>query len=223
MALRRSAGPRMSGVNRRRIKAPDRTLSGPFVAAECEWFLEDRASFSAIAWSDSRARHGFRSRGRHCHHGIELPGVPFRCRLDLHVRLVASTSNAQRVPDRGQIIATGWDNPSPSQFRQHLAEFEKWPFQGTVIRPVRKLAEGREVGLPRRFSAVSGHGPRLEASIADLKGARPSKAAGNLSDDHRQPGERRLLRRRRLGRDRLTLAVARSRRASGRSEGAALR
>lgn len=101
---------------------------------------------------------------------------------------VASTSNAQRVPDRGQIIATGWDNPSPSQFRQHLAEFEKWPFQGTVIRPVRKLAEGREVGCTEAFQRGEWTWPELEPSVADLKGARPSKAVSNYLMITANPG-----------------------------------
>jgi hypothetical protein len=101
---------------------------------------------------------------------------------------VASISNAQQAPDHGQIIATGWDNPSPAQFRQHLAEFEKWPFQGTVIRPVRKLAEGREVACTEAFQRGEWTWPELEASIADLKGARPSKAISNYLMITANPG-----------------------------------
>lgn len=44
---------------------------------------------------------------------------------------------------RPPLIVTGWDSPSPAQYRQHLAEFERWGvFDGTTIRPTRRGANG---------------------------------------------------------------------------------
>jgi imidazolonepropionase-like amidohydrolase len=41
--------------------------------------------------------------------------------------LLASVTAVHTTPAK-RLIATGWDSPTPAQFRDHVASFEQWPF-----------------------------------------------------------------------------------------------
>jgi hypothetical protein len=54
---------------------------------------------------------------------------PVKLQLLFLPLLVADSASAAPAP----IMVTAWDSPTPAEFRQHLAEFEKWGvFYGTI-------------------------------------------------------------------------------------------
>jgi hypothetical protein len=64
--------------------------------------------------------------------------MPVKLQLLFLPLLVADSASAAPAP----IMVTGWDSPTPAEFRQHLAEFEKWGvFYGTI--PTRRSAGGK--------------------------------------------------------------------------------
>lgn len=64
----------------------------------------------------------------------------------------ASVAPAEPPPERKKLIATGWDSPTPAQYRSHLSEFERWPFDGTTIQPTRRIAGGKTADAKFAFS-----------------------------------------------------------------------
>lgn len=77
-----------------------------------------------------------------------------------------------------RFIAAGPDNPTPSEFRRHLAEFEKLPFDGALIRPTRRLADGTEQRADLAFSREPWQPDEIEAMVAELKEAKPTREIG---------------------------------------------
>ena len=74
---------------------------------------------------------------------------------------------------RPPLIATGWDSPSPAQFRAHVAEFEKWGvFEGTTIRPTRRGADGGEEDARNAFSREPWLWRDFARAVADLRSAK---------------------------------------------------
>ena len=58
------------------------------------------------------------------------------------------------------LVVTGWDSPNATQFRQHLAEFEKLGlFEGTNIDPTRRAGAAAEIPMRRERQTDRG---RLE-------------------------------------------------------------
>jgi hypothetical protein len=76
---------------------------------------------------------------------------------------------------RPPLIVTGWDSPSPAQYRQHLAEFERWGvFDGTTIRPTRRMANGQDVDSRFAFSREPWQWEEFAPALADLRAAQPT-------------------------------------------------
>jgi hypothetical protein len=96
---------------------------------------------------------------------------------------------AQTTPPVRRFIAAGGDHPTPAEFRQHLAEFEKLPFDGAVIRPLRRLADGTEQPASPAFSRDPWQPAEIEAMVADLKEAKPSRARDNFLLVQAHPGD----------------------------------
>lgn len=105
--------------------------------------------------------------------------------------LIPTASNGwgQSDADAPKLIATGWDHPSPAQFREHLAEFERWPFQGAVIRATRTGPNGDEISSSFAFSRERWDEAAFDASIADLKAAKPSKPGDCFLLINANPGD----------------------------------
>lgn len=101
----------------------------------------------------------------------------------LLLSLGAGGALAQRpeapAPFPRKIIATGWDSPTPARFRQFFAEFEKWPFDGTVIRPTRQKS-GATVDATSAFGADHWELAEFASAIADLQAVHPLTAASNF-------------------------------------------
>lgn len=96
----------------------------------------------------------------------------------------AQASTAQR-----RLIATGRDNPTPAEFKAHLAAFEKLPFDGTVIRPTRQRADGTTAPAEFAFSRDPWQPAEIEAMVLDLKETKPPRARENFLAVLAQPGD----------------------------------
>lgn len=105
--------------------------------------------------------------------------------------LIPAVSSGGDRPDAEppRLIATGWDNPTPSQFRRHLAEFERWPFQGAVIRPTRTGPDGKEVDATFAFAREPWNEADFAAATADLQAAKPAKDRADFLMIDANPGD----------------------------------
>ncbi len=93
------------------------------------------------------------------------------------------------APIKKKLIATGWDSPTPAQFRAHLREFERWPFDGTTIQPTRTGAGGSAVDAKFAFGRGRWERQEFAAAIADLKAAAPLTARDNFLMLYANPGD----------------------------------
>jgi hypothetical protein len=85
--------------------------------------------------------------------------------------LVAASASTAPAP----IIVTGWDSPTPAEFRQHLPEFEKWgAFDGTTIRPTRRMADAKVLDARFAFSRDPWRWGEFTPALADLRAAKPT-------------------------------------------------
>lgn len=104
--------------------------------------------------------------------------LPVSTRLGLFAWMIAlsaltsTTSAQQRMPNK--LIATGWDSPTAAEFRKHVAEFEKWPFDGVTIFPTVKRADGSTVSNGYAFSREKWAADACAGMISDLQ-ATPSR------------------------------------------------
>ncbi len=91
---------------------------------------------------------------------------------------------------RPPLIVTGWDSPSPSQFRKHVAEFEKWGvFDGTTISPTRRAANGVEVDVKNAFSREPWKWEEFTDALADLRAAKPTTCRETFLMLYANPGD----------------------------------
>jgi hypothetical protein len=75
---------------------------------------------------------------------------------------------------RPPIVATGWDSPSPREFRKGLAAFEQWGvFDGSTLRPTRRTKDGVEKDAKYAFSREPWLWEDFSEALADLKAAQP--------------------------------------------------
>jgi len=101
---------------------------------------------------------------------------------------VTITAGAQNA-SRKKLIATGWDSPTPVQFRQYLSAFEKWPFDGTTIQTTRRLASGKDANAVNAFACEHWAPREFDVAIADLKAAKPRTATANFLMLYSNPGD----------------------------------
>ena len=79
---------------------------------------------------------------------------------------------AAASPQSGKkLIATGWDSPTAANFKQHVASFAEGPFDGTVVRPTRRLLDGSVVSASYAFSRERWQEDEFADMIADLQAA----------------------------------------------------
>ena len=71
------------------------------------------------------------------------------------------------------LIVTGWDSPTPAQFRQHVAEFEKLGlFEGTNIDPTRRVKGGAVGSAKNAFSREPWQWEEFAEALADSRAAK---------------------------------------------------
>ena len=99
--------------------------------------------------------------------------------------LIAQTA---AVGAQKKLIYTGWDSPTPAQFKTNLTAFEKYPFDGTTVQTTRKLANGKEVDSKNAFINERWNSSEFESTIADLKAAHPRTAKDNFLILNANPG-----------------------------------
>lgn len=134
--------------------------------------------------------------GRGARHSVELnPELRYRWKGMKRMQMVGVAGlvailamSSFGAAAQKKLIATGWDSPTPAQFRQNLATFEKCPFDGTTIMTTRKLADGHVVNTMGAFSREVWHASEFEQTIADLKAAHPVKARDNFLMLNTNPG-----------------------------------
>ena len=105
----------------------------------------------------------------------------------LFLALFALTIFAHAKPP---LIVTGWDVPSPAQFRQNLAEFEKWGvFDGTTIRPTRRTEKGNDIHAHNAFSREAWQWSEFATALADLQAAKPTTCRETYLMLYSNPGD----------------------------------
>lgn len=88
------------------------------------------------------------------------------------------------------LIATGWDSPTPAQFRRHLAEFEKLGlFEGTNIDPTRRLSDGTVVSAKDAFSREPWQWDEFAPALADLQATKPTTCRETFLMLYSNPGD----------------------------------
>lgn len=107
------------------------------------------------------------------------------------VMLTPAPSRGGEPADAGlpKLIATGWDHPTPAQFRRHIAAFERWPFQGAVIAPTRTGPDGKEVGSSFAFGRDHWDEAAFAASTADLQAAKRARGGDYFLLINANPGD----------------------------------
>lgn len=91
---------------------------------------------------------------------------------------------------RSPLIVTGWDSPTPAQFRKHVAEFEQWGlFDGATIGPTRTGAGGREVDSRFAFSREPWRWEEFANALADLRAAKPTTCRETFLMLYANPGD----------------------------------
>jgi hypothetical protein len=108
--------------------------------------------------------------------------IGFTLGIGLAVALMAGA-------DRPSLIATGWDNPTPAQFRDHLAAFGRTPFDGAVIVATRQTADGDTVRSLNAFTAEPWTEGEFAQAIADLKAAKPTRPMRHFLSVYANPGD----------------------------------
>lgn len=87
-----------------------------------------------------------------------------------------------------RVLATGWDSPTPAQFRAGAAAFATLPFDGSVVKATRVLADGTTVGTSYAFEASSWDPAGFEAAVADLRAAPETLRRGSFLAVYANPG-----------------------------------
>ena len=88
------------------------------------------------------------------------------------------------------LIVTGWDSPNPAEFRQNVAEFEKWGvFDGTTIKPTRRVAGVGVVDANNGFSRESWQWSEFAEALADLRAAKRTTCRETFIMLYANPGD----------------------------------
>jgi len=97
---------------------------------------------------------------------------------------------AGQAPERPPLVATGWDSPSPRQFREGLEAFERpGVFEGTTLRPTRRPKEGGERDARNAFGREAWTWEDFAGGLADLQAAKPKSCRENPLMLYANPGD----------------------------------
>lgn len=86
------------------------------------------------------------------------------------------------------LIATGWDAPTPTEYRDFSHDFARWGFDGTVIEPTRKTSNGTVVRASNAFSSERWEADEFTSAISDLKMAGENSLQRNFLRLKANPG-----------------------------------
>ncbi len=115
------------------------------------------------------------------------PNIVTKASAVIYLAILAVASVAEARPP---LIVTGWDSPSPAEYRKNIAEFEKWGvFDGTTIRPTRRGANGAEVDARNAFSRESWQWEDFSTALADLRAAKPTRTPSTFLMMNAMPGD----------------------------------
>jgi hypothetical protein len=110
-------------------------------------------------------------------------------RLGMKLGLFLFLAMACIAEAKPPLIVTGWDSPSPSQYRKHIEEYEKWGvFDGTTISPARPGAGGGEVDARNAFSNELWQWEEFSDSLANLLAAKPTTCRETFLMLYANPG-----------------------------------
>src|SRR3954470_475368 len=85
------------------------------------------------------------------------------------------------LADGRQLIWTGWDIPTPAEFRTNVAAFEKPKlFAGSAITPTRQLTNGVTERLYDAFTNSHWAWSEFAHAVSDLRSAKPVKCTNNF-------------------------------------------
>ena len=88
------------------------------------------------------------------------------------------------------VIVAGWDSPTPAQFRQNVAAFEKWGlFDGTNIDPTRHLKDGTVSSAKNAFSREQWRWEEFAEALADLRAAKTTTCRETFLMLYANPGD----------------------------------
>jgi hypothetical protein len=104
--------------------------------------------------------------------------------------LIVSMLAVQAIRGDGrQLIWTGWDVPTPAEFRTNVAGFDKLKlFDGSSIVPTRQLTNGTFARVSECFTNSHWVWSEFEQVVNDLKSARPLKCTNNFLMLSANPG-----------------------------------
>lgn len=101
--------------------------------------------------------------------------------------LLVLTSVAEARPP---LIVTGWDSPTPAQYRKHFAEFEKWGlFDGTTIHPTRTGVNGAETDAINAFTREPWKWEDFTNALTDLRAAKTTTCRETFLMLYSNPGD----------------------------------
>ena len=83
-------------------------------------------------------------------------------------------------PSPKVLIATGWDSPDAEVFASSVSDFERGPFDGTVIRPSRELGDGKRLGAFFAFSKEHWEFSDFANMLGELAKAQPRSCTENF-------------------------------------------
>lgn len=89
----------------------------------------------------------------------------------------------------GKLIATGWDSPNAAEFRRHVTEFEKSPFDGATIFPTIQRADGSRVSNGFAFNRDRWTLDSCAAMTADLQAIHSRIKAHSFLFCYANPGD----------------------------------
>jgi hypothetical protein len=104
----------------------------------------------------------------------------------------AAPGPGARPPDDGRppLIATGWDSPTPRQYREGLAAFEQWGvFDGSTLRATRRTKDGNEKDARYAFSREPWQWEEFSEALKDLKAAQPKTCRETFLMLYANPGD----------------------------------
>lgn len=79
-----------------------------------------------------------------------------------------------------KLVATGWDHPDAQRFRQHLAQMERWPFDGAVLELVGQRDDGKPCPMRALFHAEPWKPQWFASAVEQLRACRPERLKDNF-------------------------------------------
>jgi len=121
-------------------------------------------------------------------------GHHFRCLSAIFILALLLSAGSVRAepPDmriRKKLIATGWENPDSQRLLANLAEMEKRPFDGVVLRITGRTGEGKLCPLCTVFSNEKWQQEWFQTSVNELRNCKFTRFTDNFVGIGANPGD----------------------------------